>query len=195
MWQAGRTAILGLALGVLLAGCFPFFPFGIAEPLPIGGPAACDGMPIASATPLQHVSGSIKISGGETKSVTLSKVLDASISGADPSCPGFAQAEWTDSSGQWTVALVAFAMAVGVQPSEPGELMVLRSDREPPLSVDGLSCVLTLTEVSSNRLAGQADCHGLRWTNDYVAQANPEFASPDPNLPPFDLTITFDARP
>jgi hypothetical protein len=53
---------------------------------------------------------------------------------------------------------------------------------------------MTVSESSPARLVGIAECRDLRWPNDYEAQANPEKVSPIPNLPPFDMSITFEAH-
>ena len=68
-------------------------------------------------------------------------------------------------------------------------------ETDPPLYADGTACVITITEVSAARLKGHAECHGLRWLNGYDAQTNPGEASPIPDMAPFDLSVTFEARP
>jgi hypothetical protein len=66
---------------------------------------------------------------------------------------------------------------------------------EPPLHADGTPCTLTITEVSPAGLAGHAECNGLRWFNAYDYGVDPDRAKPLPDLPPFDLSVTFEARP
>ena len=51
-----------------------------------------------------------------------------------------------------------------------------------------------ITEESPAGLVGHAECQRLRWLNGYEAAANPS-AKPIPNMPPFDVSITFEARP
>lgn len=137
----------------------------------------------------------VQLSTGQT--IALSR-LDSTAIGAsfDPNCPAGAQAAWADASGGWLLTVMA-----NVEPFDPdtGQRAFVTlewySGQEPPLFADASTCPLTITQIDAAGLVGHLECHDLRWLSDYDAQARPDLATPLPQFPPFDATISFEARP
>jgi hypothetical protein len=55
-------------------------------------------------------------------------------------------------------------------------------------------CIVDVTELSADRLSGQATCHALRWV-DGTAQWGPNGPAYVAGEDPFDLVVTFEAQP
>lgn len=186
-------ALVGAIVSAVCGGCGLLQGLGMAPSSPL--------FPCGSAAEPTHTtfasgSATVQFGSGEPATVTLAKIGDSTfMAGFDSTCPGFVQAEWTDARGDWTLTVLANADG---QPSSVGGMTVLwidRDDADPPLTVEGTSCTLTITDASSSGLAGHASCHGLRWVGQYDDQTGPDGPSPVPGYPPFDVTITFEARP
>jgi len=141
-------------------------------------------------------SASIEVTTGEKTTTTLDQIGRATFYARfDPSCPAGAQAEWTDASGRWLLTVLASVTPLGAWSGQRATMWIEGYAGEPPLYAAGSPCSINVTEISASGLAGHAECHDLRWLNDYEAQTNLDHASPLANLPPFDATIEFDARP
>ena len=204
-------ALLAVALsGALVAGCNPTgggseaepssSSPGLRSPVSVGNspaPAAtCDPSGHTLPTAFHQGSATIRIATGQESTTTLDRIGDTTFYARfDPECPAIAQAEWTDSSGQWLLTVLANVEPNGAWSGQRATLWIEDYAGAPPLYAAGSPCSITITEISPSGLTGNAECHNLRWLNDLEAQTNPGGASPLPNLPPFDASIMFEARP
>jgi hypothetical protein len=111
-----------------------------------------------------------------------------------PSCPAGAQGEWASASDEWHLTVLSNTGPNDAFDGQWATLWIERYGPEPPLHADGAPCAITITEVSPAGLVGHAECAGMRWLNEYEAETDPD-ASPLPDYEPFDLSITFEARP
>ena len=126
----------------------------------------------------------------------LDKIGDITfLASFDPACPGGAQAEWMDSTDWWHLTVLSSFGPNDAFAGQWATLWLEAYENEPPLYADGHPCVITITNISPAGLVGQAVCQHLRWLNDYEAEANPDEAKPIPNMPAFDVSISFEARP
>ena len=211
MGRTAKKALLMVALTAsLVAGCNPTGARSSAKPEPSPAPssspsfsvsprttrAICDPSGISSPTAFHQGLATIDITTGDKATATLDRIADSTFYARfELACPAGAQAEWTDSSDQWLLTVLASVAPNGAWSAQFADLWIERYADEPPLYADGSTCSITITEDSPSGLAGFAECHDLQWLNDYVAQTNPDGASPLPNLPPFNATIRFEARP
>jgi hypothetical protein len=157
---------------------------------------ACD--PSANSSPTEFRTGTatLDFTTGDKKTATLDHLGNTTfLARFDPACPGGAQAEWTDSADHWLLTVLANMGPNEAFSGQQATMSIEGYETDPPLYADGSACAITITEVSTARLKGHAECHGLRWLNDYDAQMNPGGARPIPNLAPFDLSVTFEAQP
>lgn len=112
----------------------------------------------------------------------------------DPSCPAGAQGEWASASDQWHLTVLSNTGPNDAFGGQWASLWIEDYGPEPPLHADGMPCTITITEVSAAGLVGNAECTGMRWLNEYEAEMDTD-ASPLPEYEPFDLSISFEARP
>ncbi|HEV2005238.1 MAG TPA: hypothetical protein VGQ85_01370 [Candidatus Limnocylindrales bacterium] len=193
MWKVGILAALTLAVGAFLQGCFPFPPF-------VTDPTGCDAFPPAipstSAVVYRTASGSIELSGTLPAKITLTKFGTSGPPPAfDPSCLGGAAAEFTDAAGQWAISVFAYPPPTALGGlGGPSMIAITRRDVDPALIADLSQCT-TFSEISAAGLVGHAECHGLRWTDPNDFGPNPNATQLLPSFAPFDLTVTFEARP
>jgi hypothetical protein len=207
------NAIAAIAVaGALIAGCNPISGVGTPAPTDTPSPglnspssaatttplpeATCDSTGNSSRTDFGRGTATLRFTSGNQNPVTLDRIGNTTFrANFDPACPGGAQAEWTDSSDQWLLAVLA-----SMRPNDPatgqqrGMLWIDGGATDPPLYADGARCKVSITDESPSGLVGHAECQGLRWLNGYEAKANPN-AKPLPNMPPFDVSITFEAQP
>lgn len=112
-----------------------------------------------------------------------------------PACPSGAQAEWASSSeDEWHLTVLSNTGPNDAFDGQWATLWIERYGTEPPLHAEGSSCAITITEVAPSGLVGHAECPGMRWLNEYEAEMAVD-ASPLPDYAPFDLSISFGARP
>lgn len=157
-------------------------------------PTECD--PTGELPPTDFTSGTATFDGDSGRiEATLSLTANGTFLPAYlPSCPAGAQAEWASASDEWHLTVLSNAGPNDAFGGQSATLWIERYGPEPPLHADGSSCTITITEVSPAGLAGHAECPGMRWVNEYEAEIDPD-ASPLPEYEPFDLSISFEARP
>lgn len=182
------VVLAGVLAGTVLGGCQQLFGMG---GLPLY--SRCDS---SSTPPTTYARGTatLAFSTSDPGTVALG-TLDGSgfPSMYDPACSGSASAEWTDASGDWTLTLITAVGISGPMAAINGLYLENGSGPGGPgLYADGTSCTITTTEASASGLVGHATCMGLRWISADEQASSP---APAPDHPPFDVTITFEARP
>lgn len=176
------VALAGMLASVLVGGCQSLFgmggPYGPLDPGCAGGFVPPTSFTTGSAT--------LTFATGQPRKVALG-MLDGTPSMFDGSC-GTAMATWTDATGTWSLML--FTSSDG-GPAPSGLFLTSRVDGQDRYA-DGTTCSVTVEEVSAKGLAGHASCKGLTWASDNEQPASPP---PGSGPAPFDVTITFEARP
>lgn len=200
----GRATALVLLCGLLAASCNgvpgPGTPSPAAAGSSLGTGSAtptptCDPSPYPSPRTLYRTgAATLDFATGTQRRVVLNHLTnDWVISSFGIACPSDAQAVWANDGEQWMLTIEA--NVDGDLFSAPYRSIEIENyTTEPPLEADGSGCRITITEISATGFVGQAVCHGLRWVNDYDTASNPN-PSPIPNLSPFDVSLTFEARP
>ena len=177
----------------LVAPASPVLPEpGSASPSPVA--PECD--PTGELPSTDFTSGTATFDGDNGRiEATLSLTANGTfLPSYLPSCPAGAQAEWASASDEWHLTVLSNTGPNDAFGGQWATLWIERYGPEPPLHADGASCTITITEVSPTGLVGHADCPGMRWLNEYEAEMDPD-ASPLPEYEPFDLSISFEARP
>ena len=157
---------------------------------------ACDSTGKSSPTSFRRGTALLDFTTGVRQQARLDRIGDVTfLASFDPACPGGAQAEWTDSSDHWHLTVLSSFGPNDAFSGQWATLWLEANENDPPLYADGHPCVITITNISAAGLVGQAVCQHLRWLNDYEALSNPDEAKPIPNMPAFDVSISFEARP
>jgi hypothetical protein len=154
----------------------------------------------ATQTTFAHGSATIQVTTGDEATAVLDRIDDNTFHAVynpeePPAFPATAQAVWADGEGDWLLTVLASTDPNEAWSGQRATLSIQRYQGEPPLYADGSRCDITVTEISASGLAGRAECSGLRWLTDYDATTDPDGARPLPNLPPFNASIRFEARP
>jgi hypothetical protein len=190
--------LLAAALTVaLIAGCDDRHATvtTLATPTPIPT-FACD--PNVSAEPavLTRASGTIQTNSPGRERGTFTRFANSTFFARfEVACPSGAQGEWTDARNTWVVSVLIGKHRDGTFALESGSIIVEYYGEDPPLFADASRCEITYPEFSPAGILGHAECHGLRWYNDYEAQTDPDSAEPIAGLEPFDLNLSFEGGP